>query len=242
MIIKPISDIHMSHHADHGTGFLGELSTDHDVLVVAGDLTAVTLKQNIQALCAKQRHCDIVYVLGNHEYYGNSFDGIDKYFFERKGRAIAKNLHVTENKVIIIQGQRFVGTSMWYSPTNNAVKLFKTWSDFSNIKDSHKIFERNAIAKKFLQENVREGDIVTTHTAPSFLSVPPRYAGDPYNAFFVCDMEELIKERKPKYWIHGHIHTFTSYKLHDTIVVCNPAGYPREAGTSSYRADYALLA
>lgn len=60
----------------------------------------------------------------------------------------------------------------------------------------------------------------------------PRYAGDPLNAFFLCDMEALIEERKPHWWIHGHTHEPCDYRLGATRVVANPRGYPDEARLS----------
>lgn len=40
----------------------------------------------------------------------------------------------------------------------------------------------------------------------------------------------LIKERKPKAWFMGHSHEFLYRKIHDTIFLRNPLGYPSEYG------------
>ena len=42
------------------------------------------------------------------------------------------------------------------------------------------------------------------------------------------DIEKVILDLQPKYWIHGHTHIPCQYDLGDTRVVCNPRGYPRE--------------
>ena len=37
-----------------------------------------------------------------------------------------------------------------------------------------------------------------------------------------------------QYWIHGHMHQRTSYRLGETTVVCNAYGYHREAFASRF--------
>ena len=85
----------------------------------------------------------------------------------------------------------------------------------------------------WLERTVQEGDVVVTHHLPSRRSVAPQFAGDPLNAFFLCDMERLILARQPLWWIHGHTHHPFDYQLGQTRVVANPRGYPSEA-----RPDY----
>jgi hypothetical protein len=58
--------------------------------------------------------------------------------------------------------------------------------------------------------------------------VSAQYKGSPLNPFFVCDVENIIYERTPKLWIHGHTHDSVDLKLGDTRIVCNPIGYPHE--------------
>ena len=35
-------------------------------------------------------------------------------------------------------------------------------------------------------------------------------------------------EQQPQYWIHGHIHTPSEYKIGNTQIICNPHGYIME--------------
>jgi hypothetical protein len=71
-------------------------------------------------------------------------------------------------------------------------------------------------------------DVVITHHMPSALSVHEKYTDDALNLFFLCEMDDVILDLKPKLWIHGHTHVPFDYKLGDTRVLCNPKGYPRE--------------
>lgn len=70
---------------------------------------------------------------------------------------------------------------------------------------------------------------MTPHHFPSPRSVLPKYAGSPLNQFFLgcrtLELEQLILDRKPALWIHGHGHDSQDYRIGATRVVCNPRGY-----------------
>jgi Icc-related predicted phosphoesterase len=67
-----------------------------------------------------------------------------------------------------------------------------------------------------------------THFPPILQSEHPKYAGDPYNPYFVNDLPDLVRELKPKLWVHGHTHSAFDYEFEGVRVVCNPIGYPGE--------------
>jgi Icc-related predicted phosphoesterase len=66
---------------------------------------------------------------------------------------------------------------------------------------------------------------VVTHHLPTYRSVAPRFKSSPLNAFFVSDLEELIEERRPRLWMHGHTHTSVDQRVGSTRFLCNPFGY-----------------
>jgi len=88
-------------------------------------------------------------------------------------------------------------------------------------------------SKSWLQESLEEcrneKNFVITHHAPSIKSVPEIYKDDPVTSAYGSNLEELIIRYKPSYWIHGHIHTPTRYKIDQTEIICNPHGYINEA-------------
>ena len=47
-------------------------------------------------------------------------------------------------------------------------------------------------------------------------------------ASYASDLEDLIEASGPDLWVHGHTHRLTNYRLHDTLVVSNPFGYPHQ--------------
>jgi Icc-related predicted phosphoesterase len=82
------------------------------------------------------------------------------------------------------------------------------------------------ISKMFLQENIKEGDVVVTHMAPSFLSVNEKYKNDVYiNGSYASDLSEVILDTKPELWFHGHMHNSVDYTIGNTRILCNPRGY-----------------
>ncbi len=85
-----------------------------------------------------------------------------------------------------------------------------------------------------------EGDIVITHYLPSFRSVHPKFAAEPTNCFFVCDVEDLIVERQPALWLHGHTHESADYQIGKTRVVCNPFGYVGYGLNSAFKDELTI--
>ena len=103
-------------------------------------------------------------------------------------------------------------------------------TDFSAIEDFESwVYEENARAVALFEEWLRPGDIVVTHHLPSQRCVAPRFVGHPLNPFFVCDLTNLIVERQPRLWLHGHSHGSMRVQIGETTVLCNPFGYAVEA-------------
>lgn len=85
---------------------------------------------------------------------------------------------------------------------------------------------------QFLRDN--PADIVMTHHLPSYLSVHPKYAVQP-NRAFASNLDQLVEDLQPKYWIHGHTHEKFDYMIGKTRVICHPRGYIHESNFNDYR-------
>lgn len=222
--IQVFSDVHFEFHEDAGAAFVAALDPKGvDVLVVAGDLSnAAGLEKALAKVCA--RYPRVVFVSGNHEAYGAA----PKDVVQIRERVSARhaNLHWLEREIVEIGGVRFIGTTLWFPRPNDVLGLKHRLNDYSQILGFEPwVYEQNCLAVEFLQHHLREGDVVVTHHLPSFRSVHPKYAGSPLNFGFVCDVEDLIVEREPKLWFHGHSHESVDYRIGRTRVVCNPFGY-----------------
>jgi hypothetical protein len=53
--------------------------------------------------------------------------------------------------------------------------------------------------------DIQEGDVVITHTLPSYKCVHPEYANSEWNCYFVGECEDIIIDKKPKIWYYGHL-------------------------------------
>jgi predicted MPP superfamily phosphohydrolase len=157
MNLQIMSDLHLEMHADHGAGFLKELDpTGVDVLVLAGDITSArhfeSLANTFRPLAEKYRH--IVYVPGNHEYYKSSPSQV-AHNLARLKKEIPM-LAIPDNGSVVIDGQRFVGGTMWFrrAPTSDLYKHFM--SDFSLIRDFEPwVYDQNVAFEKVLAHEVQ---------------------------------------------------------------------------------------
>jgi Icc-related predicted phosphoesterase len=253
MEFRLISDIHNEFYNELTQYTLPYMSGDENrVLVIAGDFTMLKRGKttaNSFTQMAK-RFKAVVYVPGNHEYYG--------YRIDRKA-ALAKfqdmnpegldNVHFLIRDSVVIDGIRFVGATLWTDMDRGnpitRMALVDKMNDFKAIDYKYEEFDtyHSYNAKHWLLEHSKdlsyikktvdgseEPCIVVTHHAPSARSLDPDYAWDTMGNFgYHSVLDEFILDRpKIQYWLHGHIHCTSDYMIGSTKVVCNPYGYGDE--------------
>lgn len=237
MKLHLLSDLHLS------LGTLAIPQTDADVVILAGDIARPREAIAWALAFAKP----VLYVPGNHEFYGGSIVGtVD----ELKQLCAGTNVRVLDNDQVIVDCVRFLGTTLWtdFMLSGDVAKQAEAMQeglafmrDFSRIRsdkasdalfapaDSAALFNINAAwLDKRLAEPWAGPTVVITHHAPSPRSIHPRFAGSVMNACFVSDAERLIDGDRVKLWIHGHTHDSFDYVLNGTRVVCNPRGYAKD--------------
>jgi len=224
MKIRVLSDLHFEHHADSGLSFVDSLDSDADLVVLAGDITIGRFLP-ITAFAFTKKFPQVVYVHGNHEFYGSDRETVLDYS-HKVASCVPNKFHWLDHRVTKVGSTRILGTSLWYPETRLSRLQANIWSDFLSIKDLHQwVYKQSAKSVEFLRRELRQGDVVVTHFLPSWKSVHPKYAASDVNCFFVHDLEELIIERQPSLWIHGHTHESMDYMIGSTRVICNPFGY-----------------
>lgn len=239
MKFQIISDVHTEFHRDGGRYFCENVPVLAPVLVIAGDFALNrNLVDCVSVIC--QRFENVIYVCGNHEYYGATRGDVNKSMIKLQKRF--KNFHWLNNDSVVIEGQKFVGSTMWFRDQPDNVFYKDLMNDFSIIPAFNKwVYEENVKADQFFAKEVEEGCVVISHHAPCSLSASKRYKDSPTNRFYICDQSNLIKAKKPKYWIHGHMHEPVSYQLYDTWVESNPFGYIGHEDTPSIERYYKVL-
>lgn len=227
MNIKYSSDLHL----EFKTPYSEFESLYGDILVLAGDI--LNYKQSgldvLTKICSRFNH--VIMIMGNHEHYGGKYS----LTYDRLKTNLPNNVHLLQNEIITIDNQRFLGATLWtwmnevdsyfasvrmndYKVVRNGPK-HEPWLRKLRPKDTISDHMQTAL---WLEENVREGDIVITHHAPSFKSCNPNYEG---NTAYATDLSNIMLDNKPAYWIHGHLHDPVEYIIGDTIVTSNPYGY-----------------
>ncbi len=211
---------------------------DADVVVLAGD---IDLKARGVAWAEKTFSCPVLYVPGNHEFYGGHLTRT----LEKMRAAQTDRARVLDRDELVIGGVRFLGATMWtdFSATGsqpiaaltaqtsmNDFKVIRT-GDFRKIRPADLIKEsvatRDWLRAKFA-EPFDGTTVVITHHAPSMRSLADNpYSGNHLDAAFANAWDDMMGDHVAL-WVHGHSHTAADYQIEGTRVVCNPRGYPDE--------------
>jgi predicted phosphodiesterase len=227
MRIQILSDLHFEFHDDVGLQFATEYLRPEasDMLILAGDLgTTLTVEQALATLIEKYGDKPLIFVPGNHDFYGTSISrGVERF---RKLAKKYKNVHFLYNDAVTINDITFVGTTLWFPKQPGYTHYAARLSDFAVITNfDDEVFLENDKAKEFLDWHVTDKTVVVTHHVPLMKSIPDKYKEDQVNMFFVCNMEEFMLKHSPMLWVHGHTHSSFNYVHEKTHVVCNPLGY-----------------
>lgn len=216
-----------------------------DIVILAGDIHVGT--KGLNWIKNKFKDKEVIYVLGNHEYYHGIIPDLTNILIDR---AQNTNIHVLENNELIVGDIVFLGCTLWtnfelYRDTENAIKdakfmmndyrLIKTMpgykilTPFDTINFYNKSFSwLSRKVEKYKDKKI----VVVTHNGPSLKSCLPKYKNDLLTASFVSDLENFIKNSNINIWIHGHVHNSADYTIGNTRIVCNPRGYCRGFGTN----------
>jgi len=206
-----------------------EPEADVDVLILAGDINVKGRVEWINEQAEKFEH--VIYVTGNHEYYSSNISTLDAKLNDN----LDPRIHFLQNSSVKINEVWFHGTTLWTDMGHPADHYFINdgMNDFHVIRygTNYRKFRCNDAAMvhhramEFLKKNVKEGDVVITHHAPSFESSLECYRDTPLQPAFATDLSDFMLDNKPKFWVHGHMHNTSDYKIGDTNVLCNPRGY-----------------
>lgn len=238
MRLHVLSDTHFEMHRDHGISFINSLDSNNiDILILAGDITVLRdyywANDIYSSLCRKYN--EVVMVVGNHEYYSTDIATADKHLSAIESRL--SNLHTLRLGIPrIIGGQRFIGGTLWFKDSPSNRRYQNQMNDFHVIQGGFEkwVYNQNTQTVDNLEKNLQAGDILVTHHLPTYTSVAPKFAGQSLNRFFVCDIEDLINDRKPKLAIHGHSHIPVDHIIGPTRIYSNPFGYPNEGENPNF--------
>lgn len=210
--------------------------TDADVVILAGDI-GVKAKGVEWAMKIDK---PVIYVMGNHEYYGSS---LPRQLEKCQDIANGSNVHFLENDIATIDGVNFFGCTLWTdfelhgSEYASKVLAGRHMNDYQAIRSSgtysklhpNKTQELSIESQKWLDESLKEHEgetnVVVTHHLPSEKSCSSEYKSSNLNPCYASNLEALILDRNPALWVHGHTHDAFDYHIDKTRIICNPKGY-----------------
>jgi hypothetical protein len=219
------------------------------VLLLAGDIAVARKNNTLKPIVDwAARHAAVIYVPGNHEYYGGqlpaAWQNMEEYFED------VDNLFMLNPGRVEINNHVFLGATLWTSLQGTAGALAgqvmndyrvigirdkndgDTPDTFKGKLNPHATTALHREHREYLFTEVAKAKdmgrkvVVVTHHAPSPQSTAEQFMGDPLNAAYHTDLEKEIIETEPDLWVHGHVHNSFEYHVGKTHVITNPKGYP----------------
>ncbi|MGY0571908.1 metallophosphoesterase [Bradyrhizobium sp. RDM12] len=235
---------------------------DFDVAIFAGDIhnahRVVGWLTNQRALWGKP----VLFVAGNHEYYGSILEDAAAVIRERARGTNA--IFLDADAVPIIDGVRFLGCTLWtdyrFDAHNqvaglhagrflNDCKMIRTsgGAEFPAPFTPVEAYKRHLVERRWLTDRLAEDHdgptVCITHHGIHPGSRHERYEGDAINSSFISDLSDVIETYRPALWVHGHVHDTFDYTVGGggdggTRIVCNPRGYSRGGGVFENSAGF----
>jgi Icc-related predicted phosphoesterase len=205
-----------------------------DVVVLAGDVDLDCRGLEWARRTFKSR---IVYLPGNHEFYGFDFDATRE---RMKSVADQIGIDLLDPGTVEIGDVVFIGATLWtdfelfgnrereMSIAQKGLNDFKIIKGFSPARSLVRHEEERAFIERELATHRGRKCVVVSHHLPSWKSVAERYRGDKLAAAFASSLDMIIEREQPRLWIHGHTHDGFDYRIGETRVICNPGGYPSD--------------
>ncbi len=210
-----------------------------DVVVLAGDIHVQ--HHGLDWALARFPDLPVLYVFGNHEYYGGA---MPDHLENLKQRAVGSNVSVLENESLTIGDVTFLCCTLWTdfalygNAPRDAAIANQVMSDYRVVRagptDRPLRSSDTAVVHRqstgWLAEAARQQAdgkrVVITHHAPSIRSLPANFRGNPVSAAYASNLDELVEQCAAELWVHGHLHSQSDYRIGGTRIVCNPRGYP----------------
>lgn len=235
MKIQYCSDLHLEFPENKQFLKVNPIQPVGDILILAGDIVPFAVMD---------KHADFFdyiaghfkqtfWIPGNHEYYHSDAANRSGELNEK----IRNNISLINNQTIIIEGTRFIFTTLWSSVSpSDQWYLHHNMSDFRVIKFNNELFTINHFnalhsdCKAFLlSELIKKFSgktVVVTHHVPTLLNYPPKYKASTLNQAFAVELYDLIQDSNIDYWIYGHSHfNIPEFSIGNTRLLTNQLGY-----------------
>jgi len=233
MKIRLLSDLHTEFRLPYKTHPMSEYRGE-DVLVLAGDIASgSTNTMDVIKHFLDQGFPKVIYVPGNHEYYGTTIEDFNTKMFEKC--ADTPGAYYLNQNNITFDGVLFIGATLWTNFSDNPIVQSvcgRAINDFRQIKnfktrDAYDLYYKhlNHIKMHYETRSTRK-TVIVTHFLPARECIAPRWRGsDLLNDYFANDLGSMIADMENTTWLFGHTHDAVDFTLGTTRLVCNPHGY-----------------
>lgn len=208
-----------------------------DVLIVAGDLVP-KMERGVAWLHQRVTDRHVIYVAGNHEFYGCD---IDRTVEKARETARGTNIHILQNDAVNIDGVLFAGATFWtdFGLFGNRDLAMRRAADRMN--DYVRIRKRNYAqrlrpadtlvrhleSRSFIvratQASQAERKVVVTHHGCARQAMKAGGETDILSTAYTSDCRDLLE--LVDLWIYGHTHESRDFTIGRTRIVTNAKGY-----------------
>lgn len=257
MNIAYASDLHFEFQEYRILRLIELIDPSTDVLILAGDIqTSGRIILDLEYIHKELPNLDIVYVTGNHEFYGAKISDVEtslKVAFDKHPK-----IHYLERNTFEFNGVVFLGTTLW-----TGFDAYPQFQQETSEEDAlHGIYDFKAISqgvgrfspihcKQMFQNNCQwltkqlseyHNQDVTTVVVTHFPPLPTlnhqHIKVSPLSNYFQANCSLIINQHKPNYWIYGHNHWSDDQQVNQTRILSNQLGYPNEFSNSQDMLKY----
>lgn len=247
-------------HLEFGDMELPDPETTRDVnLILAGDIhvgdrafqervnakTYVSPKSFMERVTSQYNR--VIYLAGNHEFYGGRIDGVLRDLQEAADRF--ENLHFLENDFARIEqdGEEVyvLGSTLWTDLKGGdpmvGMNAEFCMNDYRKITvQSHGAYHKmratdvvrmNAQSRAFYKKQLEllrgKKIVVASHHGPTAHGIDPKYMESKTENFAYVNtgLDEWFADFDFDVWVHGHTHYRYEAELYGKRILCNPRGY-----------------
>lgn len=252
--IQYASDLHLEFGGRKGELLLAR--TDADVLILAGDISTGVQGILWAGELARERDVPVIYVPGNHEFYGRVHEYALK---EMRDAAEEHGVHLLDCDELILDGVRFLGATLWTDyKAAPEIRQGLAMQECEDMMNDHrrirtragnryrKFLPKDAAglhirAREWLTENLAEPyqgtTVVITHHGPAPECQCPEYPVDALSGAYWSDLTDLFDPQAVQLWIYGHTHGNVDTRVNGVRLSSNQPGYPGETPSGKYDPD-----
>ena len=252
--LRPINDLHLDVDIYTKKPLWTPPTDERDAetcLIIAGDIWKGTRPFEFAINTAwipnlAKRYAAIVFVLGNHDYWGEAVNVLPNKIYNLIYTLGLTNVYVLQNTAVVLNNIRFLGGTLWTNfnnghplcrfawqttMTNDANKIkYRIGEDYAHIRTGTLMQEhyatKNFIFKEITERNNFRATVVVTHMAPTFLAVDDAFKHETVaNGYYATEFGNEIAEFGPDFWFYGHMHNATDFTIGNTRLINNPRGY-----------------